>query len=118
MTFTNPDKKPWKDLTDTEKGALLLAKHEGKEIEVYRGMYVLKKWVPQWISNLDSSIACCDIPRVKPEPVVLVRSIPIASDCWAYDPDCHGEPAYTITFNVIDGKPDFASVKMQDALSE
>lgn len=31
--------KPWRDLTDAEKGALLLAHHEGKRIEVKHPFY-------------------------------------------------------------------------------
>ncbi len=46
------------------------------------------------------------------EPEVTLRRIPIARDGWAYDADCHDDPAYEITFNMIDGEADLASVRM------
>ena len=91
--------KKWKDLTSEEKGALLLAAHEGKKIE--------------W-SSTDGSNTWCDgkwrhcsavgkFPefayRVKPEPVVETR------DLYYYESD----ESYTLTklgtIDLIDGEP-------------
>lgn len=62
MAQTTQEPKLWKDMTPEEKGALLLADHEGKAIEAWA---YGDKWlvlVPEW----DKHTAY----RVKPEPVV------------------------------------------------
>lgn len=99
--------KMWKEMTAAEKGALLLAEYEGKEIEMFD--FVEHEW------QYDPQPFWYDISayRIKPEPVVEVHRIPIARDGWAYDADCPDDPAYTITFNMIDGKADRESVIME-----
>ena len=104
--------KLWKDMTPEEKGALLLAHHEGKIIQFwYSGM---KGWTdnaghpPNWFKDTAY--------RVKPEPVVeTVTLFGQAGFCWAFshlqenDGDTHH-----ITFDLIDGKPDCNSIKMEE----
>lgn len=55
--------KLWRDMTDAEKGALLLAHHEGKEIE-YTDLPANLKWYkcsnPLWLDTVAY--------RIKPEP--------------------------------------------------
>ena len=101
--------KTWHEMTDAEKGALLLAEYEGKEIEKFD--FHKQVWEYDPIPFEDDGSAF----RIKPvpEPVVEVRRIPIASDGWPYDADCHDEPAYEFIFDMIDGKADRASVKME-----
>ena len=88
--------KLWRDMTDQEKGALLLAAHEGKEIE-YRSEFssgVMCK-VPVWYDNVAY--------RIKPEPVVETVAL-----CWK-----KGLAVGQVgTIDLIDGKPDCSSIKM------
>lgn len=103
----------WIDLTDAEKGAFLLAHHEGKEIE--------------FLSN-DSWYTACDFNpkkypllryRIKPKPKRETVTITSWGTCnqWMRNGDLssvhdsHGK--YCITFDMIDGKPDHDSIKME-----
>jgi hypothetical protein len=109
----NEDKpKMWRDMTREEKGALLLAYHEGKDIEAFGVSYpdVWYETDPCWDDE-------CPY-RIKPEPkrerVVLVGRMD-TPDSWAFfisevDPfDSH-----RITFDTIDGKPDPSSIKIEE----
>lgn len=98
--------KKWFEMTDAEKGALLLAHHEGRTIE----FLCFEEWSntnrPKWQS--------CSAYRIKPDPVVETHIIPIAANGYVYDPTRHtGDPIYEITYRKIDGKPDFSSIKME-----
>jgi hypothetical protein len=75
MEFLNEDKRIWNDLTDDEKGRLLVAFHYGKIIEVWDG----ETWRPtrkkgEWVSPFEEFRY---IFRIKPEPVKQVH--------WAND---------------------------------
>lgn len=87
--------KLWKDMTDEEKGALLLADHQGKYIEYYTGD---RNWAssvfPKWADHVAY--------RVKPEPVVKQA-------CHAI---VYNKQSYKVTYNTIDGEPDCSSVSM------
>lgn len=91
--------KLWKDMTDEEKGALLLAHHEGKIIEYYTK--VNPEWVkvynPPWCDNYAY--------RVKPGAVIKSDSFGIVRNGCGYN----------ITFITIDGEPDCSSVRMSKA---
>lgn len=106
--------KTWRDMTPEEKGALLLAAHEGKVIEGRNETWRDDVWItvhaPSWSNN--SSY------RVKPEPKVETVTqhwktnrkgefVPMNQFDKPYD------PSHRITFNLIDGKPDCASIKME-----
>ena len=104
------DKVLWKDMTSEEKGALLLAHHEGKIIQFrYSGM---EGWTdnaghpPNWFKDTAY--------RVKPEPVVVtvVMTGGVLSGFarWDEEPD----DTHRITFDLVDGKPDCNSVKMEE----
>ena len=108
--------KLWKDMTPEEKGALLLAHHEGKEIEWSStdgpNMWCDGKWRPCNAVGKFPEYAY----RVKPEPVVeTVTLFGQAGFCWAFshlqedDGDTH-----RITFDLVDGKPDCNSIKMEE----
>jgi hypothetical protein len=57
------DPKKWRDMTPEEKGSLLLAHHEGKEIQIW--------CVDEWATSRDPSWAGHCAYRVKPpEPRV------------------------------------------------
>ena len=65
IDLSNPDCKTWGEMTDAEKGALLLAAHEGKEIEYFN---VYEKWQA---CQSGSRVPFNDkrtAYRVKPEP--------------------------------------------------
>ena len=71
MEFLNEDKRIWDDLTDEEKGKLLLAFHYRKIIEAWDG----ETWRPtrkkgEWVSPFEDHR---DIFRIKPEPVKQVH---------------------------------------------
>jgi len=71
MEFLNEDKRIWNDLTDDEKGRLLVAFHYGKIIEVWDG----ETWRPtrkkgEWVSPFEEFRY---IFRIKPEPVKQVH---------------------------------------------
>lgn len=96
----------WRDMTPEEKGALLLAAHEGKAIEFMNDFDTpeWKKAAPKWAS-------WCYY-RVKPEPVRETVS------GWWNGKNFHNTANYVdrthrITFDTIDGKPDCNSVKME-----
>ncbi|MGB1215066.1 MAG: hypothetical protein ACPG4X_16990 [Pikeienuella sp.] len=104
MTTENPT--IWRDMSDAEKGALLLAEHDGKPIEV-RGPH-MKNWRSKRFGVLNSTCAY----RVKPDPKVETHS----GEGWAseygygqspslwvnkQDGSVHGEWTATI----VDGKP-------------
>ena len=83
--------KLWRDMTPEEKGALLLAHHEGKVIEANEG----DGWFdahPYWAPN--------SAYRVRPEPKREVAKL-------------YAQPGYRITFDLVDGEPDCASIKME-----
>ena len=96
----------WRDMTDAEKGALLLAYHEGKVIEAW--LYD-DKWMalpPDWGQH--------NAYRIKPESKVEAVTLYLSRRCHGAneEPD-HGYDTHKITFNTIDGKPDCDSIKME-----
>lgn len=101
FSSTSDDKpKTWGEMTDAEKGALLLAAHEGKEIECSVNSFHWGTVNPDWASAL--------YYRVKPEPVretVTINSWEVATDVLK---------GHRITFDTIDGVPDCASVEMEE----
>ena len=92
--------KLWRDMTDAEKGALLLAHHEGKVIE--------RHYFDGWRSVVKighDGIAY----RVRPEP--KIEAVTVAEDGLGIG--ISATNGYRITFNMVDGKPDTASIKME-----
>lgn len=96
--------KMWKDLSPEEKGALLLAHHEGRTIqysdygEPWRQTKSPNWWPTCWY-------------RVKPEPKVEKKRFPYSQ---AMDDRCDlYQATHTISFNIVDGEVDCSSVKME-----
>jgi len=84
--------KLWRDMTDAEKGALLLAHHEGKVIEYFiGGCGWMKCPAPIWSYG--------HAYRVKPEPKRV--TVPLLADFKEIG-----------TIDLVDGKPDLASIKL------
>jgi hypothetical protein len=104
--------KLWRDMTPEEKGALLLARHEGKVIETDYGGGFIANRAPSW----DDECAYRIRPEPKRETVRLSGYVDSDGD-WLFegpDVDFLGlDEIYRITFDVINGEPDCASVKME-----
>jgi len=98
--------KTWGEMTDAEKGALLLAHHEGKVIQMV-------DCNGNWIDYIMFGAVTDYAYRIKPEPkhetVVLKFGGPYGVHGVAHD---HVKP-HRITFDLIDGEPDLISVKME-----
>ena len=111
---TPSTQKLWRDMTPEEKGALLLAHHEGKVIEWTRCpgdtefcQSSARGSRPVW----DDKHAY----RVKPEPTVDTVTVDgwVDHGKWWTGKKIPGD-THRITFNLIDGKPDCASIKMEE----
>ena len=90
----------WKDMTPEEKGALLLAHHEGKTIEYFVGGRWLFLSMPSWGEN-------CRY-RVKPEPVretvtLYGRKQKVYGWLWNFRPDT--PDTHILTYETKDGEP-------------
>lgn len=101
--------KTWGEMTDAEKGALLLAAHEGKVIEAYYDGV----WFP---------VPCTGIKRqayrIKPEPkreTVTLYGAEVSEKHRNWSFIGRGDDAtHRITFDTIDGEPDVCSIKMEE----
>ena len=99
-----PDDTPklWRDMTDGEKGALLLADHKGAAIHVWEP--IAEAWRPLDFGEfmfLDDKAY-----RVKPEPVRETVTLMI-------DDGSMGGPQAIGIIDLIDGEPDCSSIKME-----
>ena len=97
----------WRDMTPEEKGALLLARHEGKVIE--NTWNSGKSWCrddPYWSDDYAY--------RIKPEPKVETVKLRAGGDLKIWGTWTDLDDTHSITFNLIDGKPDPASIKMEE----
>ena len=96
-------------MTPEEKGALLLARHEGKVIEGF--------WDGCW-EECDEvhkfAFARFVAYRVKPEPVVETVVIYTGNVNGEWAPYEDLDDTHRITFDLIDGKPDCNSIKMKE----
>lgn len=113
----NTKPKLWRDMTPEEKGALLLAHHEGKVIEFNGESVVTGEWTG-WVtcdddclwdeSFLGDGFAYRVRPEPKREPVTLY---------WRKGNPAHliehGD-THRITFDLIDDKPDCISIRMEE----
>lgn len=93
--------KLWRDMTPEEKGALLLAHHEGKEIE--SNDRIGGEWIkverPSWFDHLYYRVR----QEPKRETMTLYYKIPNS-----------GIIKKIGTIDLIDGKPDKDSIKMDE----
>lgn len=92
--------KMWCDMTPEEKGALLLAKHEGKVIEVY------SEAGSKWAEDGRTKFYAWNAYRVKPEPKRESHNL------FVYTRENDYLPTPIGTIDYIDGKPDPESVKI------
>jgi len=97
----------WRDMTPEEKGALLLAHHEGRGVEFWANSF--DGWVnhcPTWSDHLSY--------RIKPEPKIETVKLRAGGDLKIWGTWTDLDDTHRITFNLIDGKPDPASIKMEE----
>lgn len=112
ISRATPQPKLWRDMTAEEKGALLLAAYEGKEVQCHYG-------VKGWCRRSFELFAVGNAYRIKPEPKVETVTL-YGGDTkgnnrrWGFSVQNIGPETHRITFNLIDGKPDCASIKMED----
>jgi len=105
ISRSTPPLRTWAELNPAEKGALLLAHHQGEVIE---WSYKLP-WETQYDTNTGSiawSGQC--YYRIKPQPKIDTVDLFIRDQ--AHDIACKKIG----TVMLIDGKPDCASVKMEE----
>ncbi len=109
---SNETPKLWRDMSDQEKVALLLAAHEGKVIECWQ-----KGDTPEYWAEVDPSWADNCAYRIRPEP--KRETVTMEGACfdgvWRMSQAGFiGAHTHRITFNTIDGKPDHASIRMDE----
>jgi len=99
--------KQWQHMSPEEKGALLLAHHEGKVIEVLSKGIWTKLLNPRWTAET--------YYRVKPEPVVKTVTLYGEGGVgWAFAEWEDEDHTACITFQTKDGKPDWSTLKGED----
>lgn len=105
---TNPERKAWQDMTDAEKGALLLAHHRGEVLQ----RFTYGEWRevfphPIWTDGT----AYRTKPKPKRKTVTLGGSYQ-KSMGWIFGFTHPQGITYKITFDTIDGVPDPDSIRM------
>ena len=93
--------KLWRDMTDEEKGALLLAYHEGKKIEY---SFLCEE---NWTYIPSPSFSPFHAYRVKPD--TFRRTVTLMID----DGGMAGPKAIG-TIQTVDGKPDCSTIEMEE----
>ena len=101
--------KTWGEMTDAEKGALLLAHHEEKEIERSHNRGAMWKCRA---NNLWHDNHCY---RIKPEPKRETVTLYSGSDLgWKWMGSRTGAlDTHRITFDTLDGEPVLDSIRME-----
>jgi len=100
----------WRDMTDAEKGALLLAAHEGKVVEVWVVDHHASWWGEKAVSYWRDHLAY----RVRPEP--KLETVTLHGSCkwnWSFVDGKNGIPTHRITFDTLDGEPVCDSIRME-----
>ena len=121
---TPPGEKPhadtpklWRDMAPEEKGALLLAHHEGQSIQSF-GVFVPDTWCaefPEWEDNVAYRIR----PQQTRETVNANLCITQAGKSLHMRPDYSdnyygdGLSYFTLTFDLVDDKLDPSSIKIK-----
>jgi len=108
--MTNKDTPTlWADMTPEQKGALLLAKHEGRDVQMFENY----KWAwatltPQWYGWVAY--------RVEPEPTretVTAVGHNKSGNVWSFAEYDNMHDTHRITFETINGEPDCATIRME-----
>lgn len=92
----------WGEMADAEKGALLLAHHEGKMIQVLREA---GDWADLYFAGI--GIIPTDVYRIKPEPVVgevAIYGKTIFENYWGFGAAASPSDTHTLTLPTLDDK--------------
>ena len=92
--------KTWGDMTPEEKGALLLALHDGKALEAFATWMKLARWIKGCDLNPHRSY------RIRPEPKRETERVSIIN--------VDGMPIGAGTVDTLNGKPDWTTLKGED----
>jgi hypothetical protein len=105
----DPSDLTWGDMTPEQQGALLLAHHQGKTIEIKS--FALGNWVPlhepEWVSSAAY--------RVKPETVVVhheMHSVLYKGTIIGFAEGKNTGSEHVLTYDTEDGVPVCSSVKL------
>lgn len=107
--------KIWAEMTDIEKGALLLADQRGEDIEFLCAD-------GSWKRDVEPLWNCGDAYRIKPEPTAKTVTLYGGFDGGAFEyfdsiksvnKTYEQDDTHRITFSLVDGEPDCASIKME-----
>lgn len=104
-----PPIKMWKDLSPEEKGALLLARQEGKTIQ-----YESPSYENRWLDLHEPIWTPTGSYRVKPEKKVVTKRLHLKrhqNEVFSFT--MSGYSTHIISFNTVDGEVDCSSVKME-----
>lgn len=99
--------KLWKDMTDVEKGALLLAEYEGKSLQIY----INDNWTT---FKSDRYAQFHESSAYRPEP--QRKTITRMMHCVGEQPfiaETMSNPTHIITFDMLDDSPDCSSIRME-----
>lgn len=89
--------KTWGEMTDAEKGALLLAHHEGKVIQLKSRGGSWDEACPSWVDDIAY--------RIKPEPVVGEAVLHTGQpDFYEWAACSDNDDTHTLTLPTLDGQ--------------
>ena len=108
ISRASEEPKTWGRMTDEEKGALLLAKHEGKVVQALAVDHTKSFWARKWGDMWHNETSY----RIKPEPVVKTVVMNYIKGQNSMSTHTHRDDTHRITFNTIDGEPALGSIKM------
>jgi co-chaperonin GroES (HSP10) len=97
--------KTWGEMTDAEKGALLLHEYEKGNFSIQYGHSMTDTWGTKHIHEPYQNDTRY---RIKPEPVRDKVTI-----CCNYGGN-YFDVTHKITYDLIDGKPDLTSIKIEE----
>jgi len=110
MEVEQNEMKVWGQMTDEEKGALLLAHHEGKQIEW------LDPYTNTWEEKESTEFYSSLTYRVKPEPdvkIVEFFGFRGGDDYFVWGERKAKRDTHKVSFKTIDNEPDCNSIKME-----
>lgn len=94
----------WKELSDLEKGTLILAHHNGEEIQSCATDK--DKWTPEDYPGWYDEVTY----RVKPKP--KIETVKLFGSSRQFDQIKAMNDRYVIKFDMVDGVPDCTSIEM------
>jgi len=101
----------WENETPEQKGALLLAEHEGRELQALAVDHDGTTWVIKRRNQWHDGIAYRITPEPKRETVTMVG---YNIGHWYFGSDhLIYRATHRITFETIDGEPDCATIRME-----